>query len=524
MPSQPPSADDRKPLRLLVVEDEDNDAVLLLRELQRLGYDVKSERVQTRQEMESALEHEWDLIISDYRLPKFDALTALQVSKEHDLEVPFIIVSGTISEEEAVESMRRGADDFITKGRLARLGPAIVRSLRERAERRARRAAERRLLQAQKMHAVGQLAGGVAHDFNNLLGVIQGYGEMLLKRLPEDDRQRERVDHILQAAARGAALTRQLLAFSRQQPMEVRVLDLATTIRNVERLLRRLIGENIQIVIVSDGRPGRVKADPIQIEQIVLNLAINARDAMPQGGSLIIETTSVDLDAGYALSHPDARPGPHVLLAVSDNGSGMSAETLSHVFEPFFTTKDPGKGTGLGLATVYGIVQQNGGHLAVYSEVGRGTSFKIYLPRVEEPAAEATPPTRGAHPTTGTETVLLIEDEEPLRDVILDQLSYGGYNVISGHSAAAALEAAEAHVGPIHLVITDVVMPNTSGREAVKRVRASRPDIRVIFMSGYTSTAAGVNGPIEPGEAFLQKPFSLEALLRKVREVLDAPA
>jgi len=515
-------ARERRPLRLLIVEDQESDALLLLGELERLGYDVTSERVQARHQMLAALDKEWDLIISDYSLPQFDALAALEVCRERESDLPFIIVSGTIAEEEAVESMRLGAEDFITKGRLARLGPAIVRGMRERGERRALKAAEGRLRQAQKMEAIGQLAGGVAHDFNNVLGIIQGYGEMLLRALPHGDRQWERAEQILQAAARGAALTRQLLAFSRQQPMESRVLDLGAAVTNLEKMLRRLIDESIQIVIVSGDGPGQVKADPTQIEQLVLNLAINARDAMSQGGRLIIETSNVDLDEGYALSHPDARPGPHVLLAVSDNGVGMSAETLSHAFEPFFTTKESGRGTGLGLATVYGIVRQSGGHLAVYSELGRGTSFKIYLPRVQDAAAEAPASTRQAAPTTGTETLLLIEDEEALREVIQEQLVYGGYTVVTGVDAEAALASAEAHPGPIQLVITDVVMPHISGRDAVQRVRARRSGVRVLYMSGYTGAAASLNGPIDPGQAFLQKPFSLDSLLRKVREVLDA--
>jgi signal transduction histidine kinase len=510
-------------LRVLLLEDDENDAVLLLRELSRLGYQVTWERVQSREAMELALSRDWDLIVSDYSMPRFDALDALDLCRERAMDLPFIIVSGTIEEEEAVESMRLGADDFITKGRLARLGPAIVRGLRVRAERRALRHAEERLRQAQKMEAIGQLAGGVAHDFNNVLGVILGYGEMLVQSLPAGGRDHDRATQILQATARGASLTRQLLTFSRQQPMEARVLDLASSVGHIESMLKRLIGENIDVSIVSDGRVGRVKADPTQIEQVIMNLVINARDAMPDGGRLIVETSSVEIDAEYAASHPDARPGPHVMLAVSDNGSGMSVETLSHIFEPFFTTKELGRGTGLGLATVYGIVRQSGGHLAVYSEVGRGTSFKIYLPRVVEAAEEAQAATRSEAARTGQETILLIEDEDGLREVLVEQLQEGGYTVVTGTDAEAALEAAERHPDPIHLVIADVVLPKTSGGSVVKRLRARRPDVRVLFMSGYTRSAAAQNGPIDAGEAFLQKPFSLDTLLQKVREVLDRP-
>ncbi len=510
-------------LRVLLVEDDANDAALLLRELKRLGYDTTWERVETREAMGLALERDWDLIVSDYSLPRFDALDALDLCRERGIDLPFIIVSGTIEEEEAVESMRLGAHDFITKGRLARLGPAIVRGLRERAERRALKRAEERLRQGQKMEAIGQLAGGVAHDFNNVLGVILGYGEMLVNTLPPGQREHERATQILQATARGAALTRQLLMFSRQQPMEARVLDVATTVRHVESMLSRLIGANIEVAIHSDGRMGRVKADPTQVEQVVMNLVINARDAMPDGGRLIIETASVEVDEGYTASHPDARPGPHVLLAVSDNGIGMSAETLSHIYEPFFTTKEAGRGTGLGLATVYGIVRQSGGHIAVYSELGRGTSFKIYLPRVDELADEMGAVAPASQTRTGHETILLIEDEEGLREVLVEQLLEGGYTVVTGADAEAALEAAAGYDGPIHLVIADVVLPGMSGGAAVKALRAARPEIRVIYMSGYTRSAAAQNGPIEGGEAFLQKPFSLDTLLHKVREVIDRP-
>jgi two-component system, cell cycle sensor histidine kinase and response regulator CckA len=510
-------------LRVLVIEDEPNDALLLVGELERLGYDVAWERVQTGDEMRASLDKPWDLIVSDYSLPQFDALAALQVARERKLDLPFIIVSGTISEEEAVESMRQGADDFITKGRLARLGPAIVRGQREHAERHALREAEERLRQAQKIEAVGQLAGGVAHDFNNLLGVIQGSGEMVLRSLPPAVPQRKHTEEILKAAARGAALTRQLLTFSRRQPMEPRVLELSHAVGNVEAMLRRLIAEDVEIVVGSDGLGGRVKADPTHIEQVVMNLAINARDAMPQGGRLVIHTSNVDLDADYGRSHPDAVPGPHVRLTVSDTGTGMSPETLGHVFEPFFTTKEVGKGTGLGLATVHGIVRQSGGHLTFHSELGRGTTVHVLLPRVEESATypAAAPPDAPA--TAGSETILLIEDEASLREVIADELAYGGYTVLSGATAEEALAAAARHQGPIHLLITDLVMPGIDGREAAIRVRTARPDVRVMYMSGYHPTNVGLE-PVDAREAFLQKPFGLDALLRKVREVLDGPA
>jgi two-component system cell cycle sensor histidine kinase/response regulator CckA len=518
----PPAGGRRERLRLLLIEDEENDALLLLRELDRLGYDVESVRVDAPESMDEALGHDWDLIISDYNLPLFDALDALEKCRQRGIDLPFIIVSGSISEEEAVESMRRGAHDFITKARLARLGPAIERGRREFEARSARRAAEARLRQAQKMEAVGQLAGGVAHDFNNLLGVIQGYGELLMKRLPEGDPNVRRLEQILLAAGRGADLTRQLLAFSRQQPLQARTLDLNAMVTALEPLLRRLVTEDIALVTSLDPALYRVKADPSQIDQVLMNLVINARDAMSAGGRLTIETANVELDAAYEQDHPDAKAGSYAMLAVSDVGHGMSEETMARAFEPFFTTKEPGQGTGLGLATVYGIVRQSGGHVAVYSEPGHGATFKVYLPRTDQPAKDAAPVAPAGH-VRGHETVVVIEDEPALRSAVHDMLQEGGYTVVDGETPEASLDAAAAHPGPVHLVLSDLVMPRISGADAVAFVRRRHPQVRVLYMSGYANAAAGHHSGLPDGHAFLQKPFSLEVLLRKVREVLDAP-
>ena len=507
----------------MLVEDQENDAVLLLHELDRLGYAVECTRVDNREAMAAALARPWDLIISDFAMPEFGAHGALALCREQGVDVPFIIVSGTIEEEEAVEAMRLGAHDFITKGRLARLGPAIVRSRREYDERQARRIAEVRLRQAQKMEAIGQLAGGMAHDFNNLLGVIQGYGELLVKDLAGHDRHGKRLDQILRAASRGAALTRQLLALSRQQPFEARSIDLNALVTDMEAMLHRLISEDIQITTVLEKGLHRVKADPTQIEQVLMNLVINARDAMSGGGRLTVETSNVRLDDTYVASHPDARAGDHVLIAVADTGDGMEPETLARAFEPFFTTKQPGKGTGLGLAMVYGIVRQSGGHVAVVSEPERGTTFKVYLPATEERQVAA-PVERAARIAgRGSETVLLVEDDAALRLVIHEALKADGYMVIDGPSPEAALAAAAAHAGTIHLMVTDMVMPNLTGREAAARVKAARPGIKVVFMSGYANTPAEYQGSLSDHHAFLQKPFSLDLLLNTLREILDAP-
>jgi hypothetical protein len=382
---------------------------------------------------------------------------------------------------------------------------------------------EAQLHQAQKMEAIGQLAGGVAHDFNNLLGVITGYTELLLKDLRAEHPGLRRAEQIQRAAERASGLTRQLLAFSRKQVLEPKVLDLNAIVLDVEKMLQRLIGEDIQLVPVFASELGRVKADPGQMEQVIVNLAVNARDAMPRGGKLIIETANVDLDGNYSRLHAEVKPGSYVMLAVSDTGHGMDADTMSHIFEPFFTTKEEGKGTGLGLSTVFGIVKQSGGHVAVYSEVGRGTSFKVYLPRTEEPGRALSAGTvRVEMPSTGSETILVVEDAEALRLLIAEILEVGGYRVLPGASPEEALAAAEAHDGPIHLLLTDVVMPGMSGRQVADRIKASRPAVRVMYMSGYTDEAIGQHGALEPGTHFMQKPFTAGALLRKVREVLEA--
>jgi hypothetical protein len=383
-----------------------------------------------------------------------------------------------------------------------------------------RKILEAQLVRSQKIEAVGQLAAGVAHDFNNLLGVITGYAELLRKELGRDDLRLMRVEHIQRAAARAADLTRQLLAFSRQQVLQPSVLDLNTVVGSVEGMLRRLISENVQIVTVFGSNLGHVKVDPGQVEQIIINLAVNARDAMPRGGKLIIETDNVDLDESYVRSHPGAREGPHVLLAVSDTGTGMDAKTLSHVFEPFFTTKELGKGTGLGLATVYGIVKQSGGYIQAYSEPGRGTTFKVYLPRVQQEADVA--PSVSAEPARGGgETILLAEDEASLRLIVREMLQDAGYTVLDAADPEGAVAVARDHPGPIHLVVTDVVMPRVSGRELAESLEALRPGIAVLYMSGYTDEAIAHQGVLAAGVQFLEKPFTTESLLRKVRLVLD---
>ena len=386
----------------------------------------------------------------------------------------------------------------------------------------ARKELEQRFVQAQKMEAVGRLAGGVAHDFNNLLTVINGYVQILTQRSSPKDPRRGLFEEIQMAGERAASLTRQLLAFSRRQVLEPKVLDLSNVLANTETMLRRLIGEDIELATKLKPGLGRVKVDPGQIEQVIMNLAVNARDAMPQGGKFIIETASVEVDEDYARSHKPMTPGKYVMLSVGDTGCGMDLATQAHIFEPFFTTKVKGKGTGLGLATVYGIVKQSGGFIWVYSEPGQGATFKIYFPCVEElaPTAEPAKVRRPTKPAKGKETILVVEDEIGVRSLVCETLKSKGYNTLAAEGAAEALKIAEQHTKPIHLLLTDVVMPLTGGKELATRLFTLHPESKVLYMSGYTDDAVVPQGISEGGTPLLQKPFLPNALLLKVREVL----
>ena len=687
----------RVPLRVLIAEDSEDDARLLLRELQRAGFDPAYERVDNHGAMQAALDRQaWDLVIGDYSMPAFSGPAALALLRARDLDTPFIFVSGTIGEDVAVEAMKAGAQDFLTKGNLRRLIPAIERELRDAEVRRERRRAqiallerarlaeltsdvgaaltqstdlramlqlcaealvrhldvafarvwtlddasgilqlqasagmythidgahsrvplgqykigaiardrrplltnqvvgdpqvhdqewarreglvafagyplvvhdrvlgvmamfarhalsefvpkalasvasavavgierkraeealrqsEERLRQGQKMEAVGRLAGGVAHDFNNLLTVITSYSDLLLEDLALDDPKRDDVGEIRKAAEGAAALTRQLLAFSRQQVLEPKVLDLKAIVTGTEKLLRRLIGEDVQLTTALAPDLGAVKADPVQLEQIIINLAVNARDAMPTGGRLTIEAANVEMDEVYVRSHAPAQPGLYVMLAMSDTGIGMDEQTKARIFEPFFTTKERGKGTGLGLATVYGVVKQAGGFIWVYSEPGRGTSFKVYLPRVDEPVEPAVARTATAEPGRGTETVLVVEDAASVRMVTRQVLERYGYAVLEAPNGDTALRLAAKHHGPIHLLLTDVVMPGLSGRQLAEQLAQLRPDMQVLYVSGYGDSAVVHHGILAAGVAYLQKPFTPESLARRVRDALDA--
>jgi two-component system cell cycle sensor histidine kinase/response regulator CckA len=519
----------KKPLRVLIADDSENDVVLLLHALRKAGYDPLYERVWAAPAMKAALGRQsWDIVISDYEMPNFGGVEALQVVKESGHELPFILVSAVVSEETAVSAMKAGAHDFIMKRKLARLGPAIERELREAQTRVARKAAEEalrqseeQLRQAQKLEAVGRLAAGVAHDFNNILTVITGHSELLLRQLDAGDPCRRNAQQIEKAAYMAAAVTRQLLTFSRKQVVDPRVVELNDVILKVDGMLRRLIGEDVEFCTELDPAAGHIRADPSQIEQVIVNLAVNARDAMPKGGKLTIKTVKTALDANQAKRLNDLSAGEYVLLAVTDTGTGMSEQVKAHLFEPFFTTKPPGKGTGLGLATCFGIVKQNAGCIRAQSELGKGTTFSIYFPQAQAPAEQPPVKSQVTPLAGGDETVLLVEDEPVVRELAALTLREKGYTVFEAENGTEGLRLAQQHDG-IDLVMTDVVMPSMGGKEMADTLQESHPEMRVLFTSGYNEDALGEHGVLKPGIVFLQKPYLTATLVRKVRETLDA--
>jgi len=511
-------------LRVLIVEDSASDAELMLRALRQGGFEVVQERVQTADAMRAALARQpWDVVLSDYSLPHFDAPGALAVVRATAPDLPFIVVSGSVGEDTAVAVMQAGADDYIMKDRLQRLAPAVTRAVEGAAVRQERHQLEEQLQHSQRMEAVGRLAGGIAHDFNNVLTAVLGSIELLLLDAPTDRPHREELDVIRDAATRARDLIRQLLAFSARQVLQPMVVDLNRLVKDIAKMLRRLIGEDIVLETALAPGLGAVRVDTGQIEQVLVNLAVNARDAMPQGGRLTIETGNVEVDGTRAPPVQGVATGRYVRLQVSDNGAGMDVEVQAHLFEPFFTTKPRGKGTGLGLATVYGIVRQSGGHIGVESTPGRGATFRIYLPRVDAPLDPTGEPHPVAAPAAGNETVVLAEDERLVRVLAQKVLERAGYRVLVAAGGAEALALAERNDGPIHLLLTDVVMPEMTGRELARRLTSLRPGLRVLYMSGYADEAVAQHGVLDPGTAFLQKPFTPEALAKKVRGVLDAP-
>ncbi|MGA2740603.1 MAG: response regulator [Bryobacteraceae bacterium] len=512
------------PLRVLIISDLEGDAQQLIDALRQSDYVPSPMRVQTPAALREVLAHRWDLILATDESAQLGTLAALQILHETGADIPLVAISGDVPEEALLEMLKAGAADYIRRNHLSRLGVTVSREMSQAEGRRERSRLEQQFRQAQKMDAVGRLAGGVAHDFNNLLTVITGYAELLLASAGMDAAQRTALHEIQRAAERGGSLTHQLLAFSRGQPFMPRTVHLNTLIVNMQRMLSRLIGEDVELITVAAAEPATILTDPGQLEQVVMNVVVNARDAMPGGGKLIIETANARVDQSYAGPNVDLKPGAYVVLAISDTGMGMDAETVTHLFEPFFTTKSPGKGTGLGLATAYGIVKQSGGAISVYSEPGRGTTVKIYLPSAEAKTAAEAAEQSPAAALRGSETILVLEDEARVRKLVCEVLSARGYRVLEAVRGAEAIRIAREHKDRIHLLLADVVMPEMSGPQALEQIRARQPNMKVLFMSGYTDEAMVHHGILASGAPFLQKPFLPDALAQKVREVLASQA
>lgn len=515
------------PLRLLQLEDNPADAELILATLNDGGIPCETSRVDRRDAFVDALKAgKIDLILADYSLPGFDGITALSLAQQLRPDIPFIFVSGTLGEELAIDAMHRGATDYILKQRLGRLVPSLQRAIRELQERQERarveealRQSEKQLRQAQKMEAVGRLAGGLAHDFNNLLTVIMGHAQVLLNEMAPEHPFRTKVEEMQKAGDRAATLIRQLLTFSRKQPSTPKVLSVNPLITNFETMMRRLIGEDLELTLALAPQDLRINADPAQVEQVLMNLVVNARDAMPKGGRLRIETAQVELTRTpmYHVQLPAL--GTFVKLSISDTGSGMSTDTLTHIFEPFFTTKEEGKGTGLGLSTVFGIVTQSGGGLDVTSRIGQGSRFEVYFPAVRSHPDPTTPDQAPRSSNRGRETILLVEDDASVRDLVRDELKKLGYRVLESKNGLEACLVATQQIGSYQLLLTDVVMPGMSGTELAQHLRILKPDLRILFISGYADDV-GI-GATDQLSDYLQKPFTPEALSQRIRRLLD---
>jgi signal transduction histidine kinase len=507
------------PLRVLFLGGQDTEPIVS--ELRRGGYEPSVQCVDAPPNLPGALAAGWEIAICESVDGDCGALAALRAIQERALDLPVIVVSGKIRDSEVLVALAAGAADHMTRGNLMRLNAAVARELRAVRLRRERLRLEEQIAQAQKMEAVGRLAAGVAHDFNNLLTIITGYSDLLLSQPVADDAQRTGLEEIRRAAERGGALTYQLLAFSRRRALEVRTVSLNEKLLQMERMFRRLIGEDINLVTLPAASPDTVECDPGRLDQVILNLVVNARDAMPKGGRLTIETGNVQVGKRPSAGQLDVPPGRYVTLTVTDTGIGMDAETRSHLFEPFFTTKVPGRGTGLGLATAYGFVHQAGGAIGVSSEPGRGAQAQIYLPLVADKGARTERRAAAVTASAGAETILVVEDDARVRKLIVGVLRGRGYMVIEATRGDEAVRRAKAHRGTIDLAVVDVVMPHMSGPDLVSRMLPRFPAMRVLYISGYTDEALVHHGIAESGQSFLQKPFLPAALAKKVRDVLD---
>jgi two-component system cell cycle sensor histidine kinase/response regulator CckA len=513
----------KSPLRILHLEDDPNDAALVRSTLEAEGIACATTCVQSRHDFVAALERgAIDLVLSDCSLPAFDGISALKIVHAKWPSIPLIFVSGTLGEEQAIDSLKNGATDYVLKERLARLAPAVRRAMQEVEDITERRNLEAKFIEAQKMEVIGQLAGGVAHDFNNILAVIMGYCDLSMQKIGTDSELTSHLETIRSAAQRAAGLTRQLLIFSRKQTVQLAVLDLNDVVKDLDQMLRRLVDENIELTIVPGIDIGRVKADSGYVGQVLMNLVVNARDAMPKGGKLTIATNNAHLDENYARTHPGALAGDYVMFSVSDTGTGMTEQVKARLFEAFFTTKPKGKGTGLGLATCQTIVQQSGGQIDVHSELGKGTTFKIYFPLVDLPLDVVVKASQTGPLPHGTETLLVVEDEPSVRHLARRVLEDQGYDVLSAANGQEALHVARDHKGsPIRLVLTDVIMPLMGGKVMAEWLKTANSDLKILFTSGYTDDAINHHGVLETGVEFLAKPYTAATMVLKVREMLD---
>ncbi len=511
------------PLHILHLEPSPQEAGLVVSRLQSAGLHCSANRVATPEEFVQALrDGPVDLILSEVALPGFDGMMALEMARKTHPEIPFIFLSHTTVEEVAVQSLKSGATDYVLKRWPVRLAPAIRRAVQDAEARQDRARLQEQFLEAQKMEVIGHLAGGVAHDFNNILAVILGYADLTTLLLEPASRAHQNLDEIRHAAERAAALARQLLAFGRKESCQPVVLNLNEVLTNLDKMLRRLIDEHIMLVVQPGRETGRIKADSGHVGQVLMNLIVNARDAMPHGGVLTVKTANASFNGASSGHPPAAVPGEYVVLTVNDNGTGMSEEVRARLFEAFFTTKPRGKGTGLGLATCQRIIRQCGGFIDVRSELGQGSTFDVYFPRVHEEASASSRRAPARTLPKGTETLLLVEDDPAVRHLAVDVLEMQGYRVLRASNGQEGLQVAgEVKGDGIDLVITDVVMPRMSGKVMADWLKATYPEIKVLFTSGYAEEAVADHGVFEPGIDFLAKPYTPSALAWKVRSILD---
>jgi signal transduction histidine kinase len=509
-------------LNILHLEDDPLDTALIRSTLKKEGIACKTTNVQNEADFVAALERGGiDLILSDFALPTFDGLSATEIVRARWPEVPVIMVSGTLGEEQAIDSLKRGATDYVLKERLSRLAPAVRRAMLETEMRLERRRLEAQIIEGQKMEVVGRLSAAVAHDFNNILAVIMGYSTMLALDLDAKNPIRKYAEEIQNASERATSLTRQLLIYSRRQAVNPVVLDLNDVVNDLKKMLERLTSDDIEIKLVSGKQIGRIKADPGSLGQVLMNLAVNARDAMPEGGRLTIATKNVTIRKN-TVGGPAPILGNYVMLSVRDTGTGMTDEVKSRLFEPFFTTKAKGKGSGLGLAICQTLVKQSGGHIVAYSEVGKGTTFEVYFPRTVQPLDTATRPPEPAALPRGTETILLVEDDLAVRTMTRGILETQGYTVLSAANGQEGLDMVGARKeSPIRLVLTDVMMPVMGGHAMAAQLKRAHPNLKVLFTSGYTEDTGTQQRLIESGAQFLPKPYSFAKLALKVRNMLD---